>query len=358
VRHEHDTVADPVDAVLKQDQFGDLLEPENLDPRSRWDQLKPWIAALLLIVASGNVIRVPFYSAGVGPATDVLQLIDVSGIETHPSDGDLLLTTVSISSRSLSVFEYLWALADPGLEIIPAEFIRPPGVSDDEQTQLNLRAMEISKQEAELAAFTALGWNIPGVRIVSVSPDGASAGILEAEDRVIRFNGKKMKGPVKLVNAIAATTPGDVVPIEIERNDERLTVEVTMGQTDGQPRLGVTLLPAFDIAPTVEIDTQRIGGPSGGLVFALALVEVLGEQDLTRGRTIAVTGTMEFRGSRGVVGPIGGVAEKLRGALAAGADMLIVPQQNYQDALALAPEGFRVVGVKTLEEAIAALEAD
>lgn len=342
----------------------DLLEPPAEDAsaepaeRSRFDRLRPWLAAAILIVASGNLIRVPYYSIGPGPATDVLDIVRVDGTEIYPSKGDLLLTTASISSRSLSFFEYLWVLVDPNLELIDSDLIVPPGTSDQQQDEENLRAMESSKLEAEHAAYAALGYRqISAVRILDVSTEGASNGLLEPGDLVLRFDGIRMRRPQQLVNAIGRRAPGDEVEVVVERDGEHVAVTITLGEIDGQPRLGVTLLPAYRPSLEVSIDTQRIGGPSGGLVFALALVELLDDEDLTRGRTIAVTGTISLQDGVGVVGPIGGVQEKIRGALEVGAEILLVPLENEQAALEAAPPELKVIGVGTLQDAIEALRA-
>lgn len=327
--------------------------------RSRWERLHPWIASLLLLVASGNLIRVPYYSIGPGPATDVLELIDVQGVPDYPSDGDLLLTTASISRGSLTVFEYVWTLVDPQLELIPSELIQPPGSSEEDVDEQNRVAMDNSKLEAELAAYAALGFKrVPGARILTVVDGAAADGILAPNDLVVGFQGEVINTPARLVKRIGEYAPGDRVAMTVVRDGIRTQVHVVLGELDGDPKLGVTLLPAFDHTVDVDIDTQRIGGPSGGLVFALALVELLGEEDLTRGRTVAVTGQIAFQDGRGIVGPIGGIREKIRGAVQAGASLFLVPLENEQEALSVAPEGMRIVGVGTLDEAIAALRAD
>lgn len=336
----------------------DLLEP--VEERGRWERLQPWIAAFLLIVASGNLIRVPYYSLGPGPASDVLELVRVDGIQTHPSEGDLLLTTASISTGALNAFEYLWVLADPTLELVPSAQIQPPGTSERDVARQNLQAMDDSKLSAEHAAYAALGFRrLQAARILSVAPDTAASGVLQPNDLVLRFNGQPVHGPGRLAYLIGRTRPGQRVGVFIARDGERKQLSLTVGKDDeGKPRLGVSLLNAYYPRVEVDIDTRRIGGPSGGLVFALALVELLGSEDLTRGRTIAVTGTIGLVDGVGVVGPIGGIQEKIVGAAEAGAELFIVPKENEQAALEAAPDGLRIVGVATLEEAITALRAD
>jgi Lon-like protease len=66
------------------------------------------------------------------------------------------------------------------------------------------------------------------------------------------------------------------------------------------------------------------------------------------------TGTVAVDGR---VGPVGGVPEKVRSAAANGADLVLVPAEQLEAAELAAPEGFTVVGVATVDEAIVALRA-
>jgi PDZ domain-containing protein len=221
--------------------------------------------------------------------------------------------------------------------------------------------MEASKLEAERAAFAELGYEVPkirGARVLTVLDDGPSAEVLQNGDLVVRFGDVSIGSPEDLVAAIAQQQIGADVAATIMRDGDREEVTLRVGRVRGEARLGVTLAPAFELPVQVAIDTQRIGGPSGGLVFALALVELLDEEDLTRGRIIAVTGTISFEDGVGVIGPIGGISEKIRGAIDAGAELFIVPIEHEAEARALAPAGLEIVAAHTLTEAVASLRAD
>jgi PDZ domain-containing protein len=104
-----------------------------------------------------------------------------------------------------------------------------------------------------------------------------------------------------------------------------------------------------------QLDTKKIafkvgetGGPSGGLVFSIGLVELLTERDLLDGRHIAGTGTIS---ERGIVGPIGGINEKIVSAKKVGATIFFAPVDNAQE-ISNVPEGIKVVTVATLAQAI------
>ena len=97
------------------------------------------------------------------------------------------------------------------------------------------------------------------------------------------------------------------------------------------------------------INTDGVTGPSGGLMLALAFTDTLNRGDLTGGRKIAGTGTIDWSG---VVGDIGYVTYKVQGAAAAGATVFFVPWGNLAEARRAAPPRMQVVPVASFEEAL------
>jgi PDZ domain-containing protein len=105
-------------------------------------------------------------------------------------------------------------------------------------------------------------------------------------------------------------------------------------------------------AEKIVFKTGETGGPSGGLVFSIGLVELLTEKDLLQKRHIAGTGTIT---ARGIVGPIGGINEKIKSAQQVGATVFFAPVDNA-DEISNVPAGIKVVTVATLAQAISYLE--
>ena len=104
------------------------------------------------------------------------------------------------------------------------------------------------------------------------------------------------------------------------------TVRITPEQVDGEPRVGVRLLPAYHFPFDVSVDIDPgIGGPSAGLMFSLGIYDTLTPGSLTGGHAVAGTGTMDATGK---VGPIGGIQQKIAGARDAGAELFLVPPDN------------------------------
>jgi len=101
----------------------------------------------------------------------------------------------------------------------------------------------------------------------------------------------------------------------------------------------------------ISFDVKKTGGPSGGMIFALGVIELLTEKDFLHGRHIAGTGTISTDGH---VGPIGGINEKIHAAYKAGATLFLAPAGNRAE-ISHTPPGIKVVIISTLAEAVAAL---
>src|SRR5690606_14167763 len=108
----------------------------------------------------------------------------------------------------------------------------------------------------------------------------------------------------------------------------------------------------------VTLRLADVGGPSAGLLFSLGIVDKLDRDgrggDLTGGRVIAGTGTID---EDGTVGPVGGVPLKTQAARRDGATVFLVPEAECADARAELPEGLRLIPVTTLDGAVDALIA-
>ena len=139
-------------------------------------------------------------------------------------------------------------------------------------------------------------------------------------------------GATELIDALATTEDDRTVTLDLLRGDEERTVQVTMQRVpDGdRPVIGIvaeTVADEPDLPFTVELDRRNIRGPSAGLMLALTVTDLLLEEDLTRGRVVAGTGTIARDGR---VGPVSGVP---RTSAATDAGIEVVGVETFQDAL-------------------------
>ena len=111
--------------------------------------------------------------------------------------------------------------------------------------------------------------------------------------------------------------------------------------------MGVGLRLDYDLPVDVTLRTGNVGGPSAGLMFSLAIYDALTPGELTGGKKIAGTGTMD---DDGTVGPIGGIRQKLIGARRAGADFFLAPADNCAEVVGNVPDGLQVVKVESFDD--------
>jgi PDZ domain-containing protein len=108
---------------------------------------------------------------------------------------------------------------------------------------------------------------------------------------------------------------------------------------------------------SLNVKLSKVGGPSGGLVFTLGLIELLTPENILRGRNIAATGTVD---KDGTVGAIGGVDEKIQASVKAKATTLFISRQNCGDVspqVANKDSKISIIAVDTVAEALAILRA-
>ncbi len=139
---------------------------------------------------------------------------------------------------------------------------------------------------------------------------------------------------------------------------ERYNTEQMEESQDTATEAALRYLDRTDDGIEVTLKLADVGGPSAGLLFSLGIIDRLDGDgsggDLTGGRTIAGTGTIDADGK---VGAVGGVALKTQAARRDGATVFLVPKAECSDARSELPEGLRLIPVSTLKGAVSALTA-
>jgi PDZ domain-containing protein len=310
---------------------------------------------VLTLLPSPYVIQSPgpVYDT-LGPGAEDADLIEISGAATYPTEGSLDLLTVSISRRDArpNWVEVAAAWIDPTRAVVPAESVYPPGATTEQVDEQNAIEMTNSQQAAVAVALTELGYEVPSrVLVGAVSADGPAEGVLKAGDVVTAVAGEAVASEAELRAAIEARTPGEALTFTVERGGESLDEVVTTADAAGRTVVGVVPSVEYTFPVTVDITLDGVGGPSAGMMFALAIMDKLTEGPLTGGEAIAGTGTIS---SDGEVGAIGGIRQKLYGALDAGATWFLAPEANCDEVAGNVPDGLEVFAVATIDEALEA----
>jgi PDZ domain-containing protein len=322
------------------------------------------LVLLCAMILGGSLLPVPYVIERPGPAIDVLgeweeeQILVIDGAETHPTEGSLMMTTVSVDGGPgyrVTPVEVVTAWFDRTKMVMPREAVFPAGQTREQTTLTNTAAMSTSQQGAVAVALDELGIEYRDVvMIAGVQEDGAAAGTLEAGDVIAAVDGATA-GDVEGYRALIAQVPaGEPVPMTVRRDGEEMQLEVPTELVDGTPRMGVILAEGHEFPLDIDIAVGDIGGPSAGLVFSLSVYDELTPGALTGGHRIAGTGTIA---EDGAVGSIGGIRQKMVGAAESDAEFFLAPAANCDEVLGYEPEGLEVVPVATFEEALETTDA-
>ncbi len=298
-----------------------------------------------------------------GPAEDALRIVQVPAERTYASSGEMLLTTVAVDA-DLDPMEWLRTAFSARVRQVPRDVLYPPGSGEEEVRRQNIAQMDESQVVAAAAALRELGHEVDlaprGAEVVEVDPELRAGRTLTRGDIIVEVADQPIADAGTAVAAVDGYEPGDEIHLTIRRDGEHLRVPVTLAADPDAPGgvvVGALLRDHVVLPVDVRIDAGQVGGPSAGLMFALAIVDALGPDDLTGGRVIAGTGTLDVDGS---VGSIGGISQKVLGAVeredGRAASVFLVPADNLDEARgAPVDQGLLLVPVATLADALDAL---
>lgn len=293
--------------------------------------------------------------------TKEVSLIDIPGQKTYPTKGALDMLTVNVvgsRERAPGWLEVAQAWLDPSKAVLPIDDVYPRGTTVEQSNEQAAVDMRNSQKDAIAAALTRLGYPLPAsLTVGGFSPKSPSAGILEYGDTIVSVNGETTDSVVGLRSIIGKTGAGVPVSIAITRHGTPQTVQVTpVLSEDKQPVPLIGVFPSITYAFPFEvrIELEHVGGPSAGQMFALGIIDKLTPGALNGGAKVAGTGTIDADGN---VGPIGGIRQKLYGAVGAGARWFLAPYSNCDEVTGHIPSGLRVLAVRTLDDSLAALKA-
>lgn len=325
------------------------------------------VSALLFVVSAAVIamVQVPYVTWAPGRTADLLATVDgrpvvaIDGVASHPTSGQLHITTVSVTrpDAGITLPEALLGWWSPDRQVYPREAVYPAGTRAADVVARDAELMASAQTDAAAAGLREAGVEVRQAPMVrKVASQGPSMDLLLPGDFVTSVDGEPTPTKEAVERAIQAHQVGESVTFGILREQVPEVVTVVTAASNVQPGLpvvGVTFVTGFNHSPRVAIGVDdEIGGSSAGLMMALAVFDRVSPDDLVRGRVVAGTGEIDGLGN---VRPVSGVAEKLAAAERAGAAIFLLPAANCADVGA--GRAVRLVPVSTVDDAVQALDA-
>lgn len=321
--------------------------------------------------------KLEYYVMKPGSAYDVSEFVHVVDGDKNDEGNFNLMTVAMTHATPLS---YFIAKFKEYEDIIPIEEVFYEKEVEEEYNARQLDYMSQSQFNALYVAFSkaklpyTISYN--GVKVLNVLEGGASDGKIKTNDEIVEIDGKVIKRANDLTNRLNSKKENDEVKLVIKRDDELKDVTLKLKPIPGNDKkvgLGITYSEKKTIQtePKVKINTEKIGGPSAGLMMTLEILNQLVDEDISKGYDIAGTGEIN---EDGTVGRIGGVDKKVVAASKSGKEIFFVPddeidkkllkkypdlKSNYEEALETAKKigtDMKIVPVKTLQDALDYLE--
>jgi PDZ domain-containing protein len=346
------------------------------------------VAAIVVLVAlAGTFVwslnyRLNEYAITPGLAQPVGPLITVSGHPHAAARRTILLTDVYLTQ--LTFWQWVKAEIDPvHEELVSGSDLAGPNVPTAELVNQGYLQMYQSQLDAKAAAMRALRLPVHaapgGVAVYAIATHSSVGATLSVADQIVGAQGKPVTTLCSLVTDLRGSVPGQPLSLRVERANTTsgslrygAPTSVTVPTPRDRPvvravgcspkdqglvitSLGTAFVPAttWRFPFTVSINTADIGGPSAGLAMTLGILDALSRVPITGTLRVAATGTIDPRGQ---VGDVGGVAEKTIAVEQAGATIFLVPPEELGVARRAASSGLTVVAVRSLAQAIAAIE--
>ena len=329
---------------------------------SKLSKTRKVLVIFFIVLMPIGLVKTEYYFMSPGPPYQ--WEIEYGNNENYSFDGNLYQLTVRRDEANIYV--YLWSLLNSSYDLYPREVILPDGVTPQELSEISIQNMRTSENVAIAVALKNIGYEIEskgdGVAVVGLLEDSPVKDKLKKGDLINSINNTDIYSATEFISTLRTYSIGETVSIGLLREIDGIKKQIYIKTTliehveyEGEPMVGflaTTVNERFDFPFEIDIKTGNVGGPSAGLMMALNVYNNLIPEDITNSKIIAGTGTIEIDGS---VGPVGGIKQKIIAAKRAGAELILVPVANFEEAQPFETDKTAIVAVDSFDEALAVI---
>lgn len=277
----------------------------------------------------------------------------------YTSKGSLNLTYVNAKKGIIPMI--LLSYVVPSWDLVSLDDQR---IEDEEYEDIVLRGkidLKSVKANAVISAFKEanLNYDIVNTDLTVYYVFNNSVTNLKVGDIIKSVDGVNVSSLSEFKSEINKKNVGDTVNFKVIRNGKETIKTGKVYESEGSKLIGIYITSVMEVSTDKEVTFKfksNESGSSGGVMSALEVYNQLTSYDITKGKVISGTGTID---SDGVVGEIAGVKYKLKGAVKNKADAFIVPSENYDEAYDLVKENnykIKLIEAKNLHQVLEELK--
>ena len=295
------------------------------------DNYKYYLTLIVVILLLS--IKLDYYIYCPGSLEDLTNRIEVEN--SYDFEGSFNLTYVT--ARPGNIINIILSYIIPSWDLIDVNEMRIENENKSDIVTRDKIYLKETSYDAIIASFNEanIDYTIDNVDLtVTYVYDIAQTDILSG-DIIKSINDKEITNFDELTNEISNYNPGDKVNIKVKRKNKYIDCYAILKEENNRVIIGVSLAELKNITTNPKVKyvfKKNESGSSRGLMCALDIYNKITKDDLTKGRKISGTGTINEYGE---IGAIDGVKYKLAGAVKNKADIFIVPSKNYDEAISL-----------------------
>lgn len=306
-----------------------------------------YLGLLIILFLLFFIIKLPYIIELPGGILNIDSKIE-SDIKVKTSG---TLNMAYVSEIRATIPTYLISKLNNNWDLIKMEESISSNETIEEANYRNTMLLKEANDIATIVAYEKAGRKIKikNKKLYITYIDPSSQTDLKIKDQILKIDNKKINNLEEIATIINNHNVNDTILVETDNGVKKSKII----EIDGKKVIGVLITCDYDFDNEIRFKfNDKESGPSGGMMMTLAIYNYLTNDSLTKNRKIVGTGTIDINGN---VGEISGIKYKLKGAVKNKADIFIVSEENYDEAIKLKEKNkynIKIVSVKTIDEAI------
>jgi PDZ domain-containing protein len=313
------------------------------------------ITAIILL----NLIPTPYFLVIPGQAINLSENITVENGEKN-AKGQFLLTSTAIIKANLLL--YIYGFFDPNIDLKNRDDEILLNMDQKDYINIMEKLMQESQMISKVVALRKAGYSPEisgrGILINGILDNSPAKNKLLPGDVIVKIDEQPIHTLEEFSEIVRSYNSNQIVRITFLRNNSTYSTLITLIELPGDDDDETEIIGIGVYADTkdlqcrfplkIEINLEKIKGPSAGMMIALEVLNQLTENDLSGNLLIAGTGNLSIDGR---ITEVDGIKQKIISAKKQKADVFLMPQKNYLEALKFS-HGIRIIPVDDFDDII------